>query len=205
MMPVPVPAHKKRLSKGRRLLRLIGSTLDPRAWAHLFKLVNYYNYSHVAPLREARIGPGAAISPNVFFSNASRIEAGRGLRLGAHCKLWAGPAHGRIILGDDVLMGPEVMITAANYRYNDGHPVTEQAMDEADVVIGNDVWLGTRVMVLPGARIGDGAIVGAGAVVTGEIPPMAIAVGVPARVVGRREVERREVAQGHSSGRTAAS
>lgn len=184
----PAPIHKKRLSKMQKLTRLLGSTFDPRAWAHLFKMVNYYNYSHVTPMRIMKIGPDAAISPNVFFSNPERISAGRGLRLGAHCKLWAGPAHGRIVLGDDVLFGPEVMITAANYRFNEGHPVTEQAMDEADVVIGNDVWLGTRVMVLPGVTIGDGAIIGAGSVVTKDVPAMSIAVGIPARVVGQRSI-----------------
>ena len=80
------------------------------------------------------------------------------------------------------------MVTAAGYRFNDGSPVTEQAMNEANVVIGNDVWLGTRAIILPGARIGNGAIVGAGAIVTGEIPPFAIAVGTPARVVGMRQL-----------------
>lgn len=183
----PTSAHKKRLSRPARLLRLVVSALDPRAWAHALKIVNYYNYSHATPLRKIRLGPGAAISPNSVFSNPERIKAGRGLRLGARCTLWAGPARGRIIIGDDVLFGPDVLVTAANYRFNDGHPVTQQAMDEADVVIGSDVWLGARVIVLPGARIGNGAIIGAGAIVRGEIPAMAIAVGTPARVVGQRE------------------
>jgi acetyltransferase-like isoleucine patch superfamily enzyme len=92
------------------------------------------------------------------------------------------------VIGDDVLFGPEVMVTAAGYRFNDGAPVTEQAMDEDDVIIGRDVWLATRVIVMPGARIGDGAIIGAGAIVTGDIPAHAIAVGMPARVVGRRQI-----------------
>lgn len=183
------PAHKKRLSKGRRLMRLLTSTCDPRAWAHVLKLVNYYNYSHVTPLRSLRIGPGAGISPNASFSNPERIEAGRGLHLGAHCTLWAGPRHGRIVMGDNVLFAPNVLITAANYRFNDGHPVTEQAMEEADVIIGNDVWLGAGVIVLPGARIGDGAVIAAGAVVRGEIPAMAIAAGMPARVVSWRHTD----------------
>ena len=79
-------------------------------------------------------------------------------------------------------------MTAAGYRFNDGQPVTAQAMDEADVIIGNDVWLATRVIVLPGAVIGDGAVIGAGAVVRDEIPAFAIAVGMPARVVGYRQI-----------------
>lgn len=89
---------------------------------------------------------------------------------------------------DGVLFGPEVMITASGYRYNDGRPVTDQASDEADVVIGDDVWLGTRVTVLPGVRIGDGAIIGAHSVVRDDIPAMAVAVGSPARVVSDRRI-----------------
>lgn len=183
------PAHKQRLSKPARFLRLIGSFLDPRAWAHVIKLVNYYNYSHVTPLRSIRIGPGASISPNVGFANPERIEIGARVRLGARCILWAGPGTGRIVLGDDVMLGPEVMLTASSYRYDDGQPITDQAMNEADVVIGNDVWIGTRAVLLPGARIRDGAIIGAHAVVHGEIPPMSIAVGSPARVVGARHIQ----------------
>lgn len=180
------PVHKARLGRAARLKRLIGGALDPRAWAHAVKLMNYYNYSHLQPLRKMTLGPGAAISPNAVFANPERIVAGRGLRLGARCTLWAGPGHGRIAIGDDVLFGPDVLVTAANYRINDGHPVTDQAMDEADVVIGNDVWLATRVVVLPGVTIGDGAVLGAGAVVTKDVPAMAIAAGAPARVVGWR-------------------
>ena len=87
-----------------------------------------------------------------------------------------------------MLFGPEVFLTAANYRFNEGSPVTKQAMDEGDVVIGNDVWLGARVMVLPGVTIGDYAVVGAGSIVTKSIPRGAIAVGAPARIVGKRTV-----------------
>lgn len=61
------------------------------------------------------------------------------------------------------------MITAASYRFNEGQPVTRQPMDEADIVIGDDVWIGTRGIVL------SGAIIGAGALVREDVPPMAIA------------------------------
>ncbi|MEP4525600.1 MAG: acyltransferase [Alloalcanivorax venustensis] len=184
----PPPVRKRSLSRPRRALRALLATLDPRSWAHGLKLLNYYNYSHVIPRRSMSIGANAAISPNAIFSNPERIVIGRGLNLGARCHLWAGPSRGRIVIGDDVLFGPEVMVTAASYRFNDGQPVTAQAMDEADVIIGNDVWIATRVTILPGTVIGDGAVIGAGAVVRGEIPPFAIAVGTPARVVGHRQI-----------------
>lgn len=179
-------ARKAMLGKSARLARLLLSAVDPRAWAHLLKIVNYYNYTHVAPLRRVRIGSGAAISPNASFLNPERIEIGRNFRIGARSALWAGPGEGRIRIGDDVLLGPDVLITAANYRFNDGRPVTRQAMDEADVEIGDDVWLGARVLVMPGVTIGPGAVIGAGAVVTRDVAPMTIAVGSPARAVGRR-------------------
>ena len=183
--------RKRSLGIVGRLMRLIGSTLDPRAWLHVFKLVNYYNYSHVTPRRKMRVGRNPAISPNAVFSNPERIIIGDRVKIGARCHIWAGHATGQVHIGDDCLFGPEVMITAASYRYNDGAPVTDQLMDEADVVIGRDVWLATRAIVLPGATIGDGAVIAAGAIVKDEIPAFAIAAGQPARVVGQRTPSRR--------------
>ncbi|MGB3554787.1 MAG: acyltransferase [Jannaschia sp.] len=183
------PAHKARPSKLQRLLRLLGAACDPRAWAHMIKIMNYYNYAHVTPLRSISMGKNPSISPNVAFANPMRITIGDHVRLGVRCVIWAGPAQGRVTIGNDVMFGPEVMITASSYRYDDGQPVTDQAMDEADVVVGNDVWVGTRSVLLPGTTIGDGAIIGAHAVVRGEIPPMSVAVGSPARVVSQRVIK----------------
>lgn len=190
------PAHKRRRGRGARFLRLLGGALDPRAWAHAVRIVNYYNYAHVQPRRRIAMGPGCAISPNAVFSNPENIRLGARVSLGARCHLWAGPGRGRITIGDDVLFGPEVMVTAASYRYDDGQPVTAQAMDEADVTIGRDAWLGTRAVVLPGATVGEGAIIGAGALVRGSIPPFAIAVGAPARVIGRRRLAKAPAPEG---------
>lgn len=58
--------------------------------------------------------------------------------------------------------------------------------DREPVRIGDDVWIGARVTILPGADIGNGAVIGAGSVVRGKIPPMVVAAGNPARVVGMR-------------------
>lgn len=85
-------------------------------------------------------------------------------------------------------MAPEVLLVASTYRINDGQPVTRQAMDEADIVIGDDVWIGARAIVLQGVSIGDGAVIAAGAVVRQDVPPFAVVAGVPARVVSQRQV-----------------
>ena len=183
--------HKKRPSRAVRALRLVGSALDPRAWAHLVRFVNHLNITHVVPRRTLSLPHPFNISPDVNLSKTARISAGPGLRLGSGCFLWAGHATGHIRMGRDVMFGPGVMVTCSGYRFNDGQPVTDQAMDEADVVIGNDVWVGARAIILPGAHIGDGAIIAAGAVVRGSVPAFAIVAGMPARVVGQRQLDNR--------------
>lgn len=187
------PAHKERLAKPKRFVRLLWSLIDPRAWAHVIKLVNYYNYTHVQPMRKMSVGPvgeTGGIAPNISIVNPQNITIGARAAIGAYCHLWAGNGEARIVMGDDALLAPHVMLVCSTYRVNDGQPVTKQAMDEADIVIGNDVWIGAHATVLPGVTIGDGAIIGAGALVRKDVPPFSIAVGVPARVVGQRDLNR---------------
>ena len=161
--------------------------LDPRLLGHLAKVARFYAYAHVEPRRRLTAGPGLRMSPTASLRNGERITLGRGVHVGERCYLWAGDATGRIRIGDDVLLAPEVFITASNYGTVAGRPVMTQPKREADVVIGDDVWLGARVVVLPGVTVADGAIVGAGSVVTKDVPANAIAAGIPARVVAWRD------------------
>ena len=183
------------------------SQLDPRAWFQLLRLVHYYNYSHVTPRRLVDIGPGVRMAPNVSLANGERIKIGAYSHVGARCSIWAGDSVGKITLGRPALRGPEVFITASNYQTEPGTPVMDQPKVERDVVIGDDVWLGARVMVVAGVEIGDGCIIGASSVVTRSIPAGSIAVGNPARVVGHRgdqkanaEVRRADAPLGASRG-----
>lgn len=178
--------HKSRKSRSQKFQRLLGSTFDPRSWAHMIKIANFYNYTHVQQKRQMTCGSGVNIGPTANFANAQNITLGDRVSVGANNCLWAGPGKGRIILGNDVLLAPNVMITAANYRFNDGSPVNDQAMDETDIIIGDDVWLGAGVVVLAGAEIGDGAIVAAGTIVRENVPPMAIVSGTGGNIVGKR-------------------
>jgi acetyltransferase-like isoleucine patch superfamily enzyme len=180
--------------KNSRALGFGLSLLDPRPWFHLFRLVHYYNYNHVRPRRLADIGPGVRMSPTASLRNGERIKIGAYSHIGANCSIWAGDSVGRITLGRHALLGPEVFITASNYQTAPGTPVMDQPKLERDVVIGDDVWLGARVMVVAGVEIGDGCIVGACSVVTRSIPAGSIAVGNPARVVGQRGDRKAEAA-----------
>lgn len=162
---------------------------DPRSYLHLFRLLHYYSYSHVRERSRMRIGPRSGLAPNVSLRNGARIQLGSDTRIGERCYLWAGDATGRISIGNHVSLAPEVFITASDYRFVAGKPFRDQEKKERDVTIGNDVWLGARVVVTAGVTIGDGCIVGAGAVVTRDLPPNSIAVGMPARVVASRPAE----------------
>ncbi len=86
------------------------------------------------------------------------------------------------------MMGPEVHIYATSHGYTDtGRPMRLQGYTPPrPVVIEDDVWIGTRAIILPGVRVGAGSIIGAGAVVTKSVPPYSIVAGNPARVVKSR-------------------
>jgi acetyltransferase-like isoleucine patch superfamily enzyme len=181
-------AKKQVFSKRHKLLSLLISFVDPGNYVHMLRRVNFYYYQHVLPLRRIKLGENSHISPFAVFHHPQRIEIGRNVRIGDRVYLWAGHETARIIIGDDVMLGPDVMINTSTYRYQDGSPIWAQAMDEADIVVGDDVWIGARAMLMPGAKIGAGSVIGAGAVVQGEIPPMSIALGMPARVVLKRQI-----------------
>ena len=90
-------------------------------------------------------------------------------------------------IGDSVLIADDVYVSDFDHKFADlAVPIKDQGIAKSRVRIGRDVWLGTKVTVARGVVIGEGAVVGANAVVTRDLPPFAVAVGVPARVVKDR-------------------
>lgn len=183
--PSMMPDHES--TPGARLGRALRSLLDFRSYLHVFRLIHFYGYSHVQPKSLMQIGRGSTLAPNVSLQYGNLISIGDNCRIGERCYLWAGPKTGRIRIGNDVSFAPEVFVVASNYQFKAGRPFREQPQEELDIVIGNDVWLGARVIVTAGVVIGDGCVVGAGSVVTHDLPPNSIAAGVPARVMKTRE------------------
>ena len=177
---------KSKPTRRQRFFRLLKSVFDPRAIGHALKIVNYYNYTHVAELAKAQRGHDVQISPTVSFTNGQNVVLGDRARIGANVSIWAGNGSARIVIGPDVLIAPSVMITASNYRINEGAPVTDQAMKESDVTIGTDVWIGYGAVILPGVTIGDSAIIGAGAIVRNDVPECAIVSTTESHVIGYR-------------------
>ncbi|WP_281291052.1 acyltransferase [Thiohalocapsa marina] len=136
--------------------------------------------------------PGIALGDRVAINDAVVINANRGfVRLGE--RSWLGPfclvyGNGGVTIGRNVLIaGHSSINTVSHAAERCDVPINDQPVLTDPVVIEDDCWLGLNVVVLQGVTIGRGCIIGAGAVVTRSIPPWSIAVGVPARVVGRRE------------------
>lgn len=98
---------------------------------------------------------------------------------------------GGLTIGDDCLLGFEnIILTSSHCVDRVDVNVVDQGMVSAPVFIGDDVWTGCRVVILPGVRIGSHAVIGAGSVVTKDVPEWAVAAGVPAKVIRDRRDDR---------------
>lgn len=98
---------------------------------------------------------------------------------------------GSVTIGDHVMMGPECVLLSHNHRFDRlDIPMCQQGFSEEQPIhIGNDVWIGTRAIILPGVMVGDHSVVGAGAVVTKDVPPYAVVGGVPAKILKMRNAQ----------------
>ena len=93
-------------------------------------------------------------------------------------------AQDRITVGENTTIAPFCFITDFNHEYkNKNISVMKQGYSTSQVKIGNNVWIGTHCVVLPGVKIGSGSVIGAGSIVTHNIPSDSIAVGNPAKVI----------------------
>jgi acetyltransferase-like isoleucine patch superfamily enzyme len=110
----------------------------------------------------------------------ARLSIGRSVYVGAYCNI---RCSGEIAIGEDARLAQFVSIVDANYSFHERDlPITETV----HVRIGPGAWIAAQVVVLPGVDIGEGAVIGAGSVVTRSVPAFAIAPGNPAKVIGYR-------------------
>lgn len=127
----------------------------------------------------------------IFDNCGEKVDIGRKIKFSAHISLANNSGigdscyfQGEVSIGEHVMIAPQAAFIATTHCFDSTQmPMNLQGSIDKGIVIGNDVWIGYRAIVLAGVTVGDGAIVGAGAVVTKDVPEYAIVGGSPAKIL----------------------
>lgn len=130
-----------------------------------------------------RLGTNSYIYHSVYIEHPEHIFIGNNTLVprGTDMK-----GMGKIVIGNNVLLGPSISFYTNRHEFkNTSVALTKQKSTQGEIHIGNDSWIGGRVVILPNISIGNHCVVGAGAVVTKNIPDRSVAVGNPAKIIKR--------------------
>ena len=140
--------------------------------------------------KKVEIGRGSTIGPFVYITLQSQVDGylkiGEFSEISSNCSILCG---GGIEIGDHVHIGPGVSIVSATNYYLPNWEIWKNPLKKGRIVIGDNVHIGTNAVILPGVTIGEGSVVGAGAVVTKDVDKGVIVAGVPAKVLKVRKNE----------------
>lgn len=141
----------------------------------------YSNYE-----KNIEIGDNTKIMPYAkIIPQQGLIKIGENCTIQYGCLLYG---IGGLSIGNNTRIAAHTIITPMNHIFDDPNVlICQQGETARGISIGNDVWVGGNVKILDGVSIGDGSVIGAGSVVVKDIPPYMIAVGVPAKVIKKRE------------------
>ena len=173
-MSVPIPLEHDWFA------RPLPANLDAGQGTWIYSAFSCLHYASTRS-RGVRIGRHCGIYRGTFFDLGPDAE----VVIGDYCAVVGAiiATNGRVEVGDYTFIAHEVVIADSGAAMP--WPRRSPAPSAADIVIGRNVWIGARAIVLGGARIGEGAIVGAAAVVSGEVPPYSIVAGNPSKIVGK--------------------
>lgn len=139
-----------------------------------------------AELTDSSVPDSFRLFPPYYTDCGVNTRVGENVFINACCNV---QDQGGVRIGNDCLIGHAVVIATLNHAED---PLQRQSLTARPVLIEDYVWIGSHVTICPGVTIGYGSIIGAGAVVTKDVPPLSVAVGVPARVIRSIEVSDRE-------------
>ena len=132
---------------------------------------------HFLPLRKISRGVGCVIDRQTWLMNGHNISLGDFVKISAFSSIMAGKVS-TIKIGTNTIIGPGVVVVSLNHGTDvNGVPIRYQEWKdtaEDSIVIGDDVWIGANVVILPGTSIGNGSVIGAGTIIKGVVPPNTI-------------------------------
>jgi maltose O-acetyltransferase len=133
------------------------------------------------------LGRDCVLLPGIRIAYPERLTLGDGVGIEKGTLI---NAAGGVTIGSHTVISFECVILSGNHRYLDGAKLPFDEVDiEKPVVIGENVWMGYRSMVVPGVKVGEGAVIAMGAVVASDVPRLAIVGGCPARILKLRDEE----------------
>lgn len=172
-----------------RIWKLTGRVLIPMLLVRLYYLVKHRAFissrAEVDLVSSTDWGTGCIISAFAKVKIRGPFVMGRRVHIASGSFIGVGPSG--MTVGDDAMISPNCTILTGSYRFDRlGVPLQEQGTVGKPVRIGHRVWIGSNAVLLAGSDVGDDAIVSAGSVVTGIVPPNTIVLGNPAKVIFTR-------------------
>lgn len=160
--------------------KLLGFILGHHSIYKFLDPLNNFYWRHTLKFfgLKSKVSKGCEIIEPKFVSVGSNVYIGR------RVSIYGG---GGVDIGNDVLIANDCVLMSRNHQFSRSQKINSQGFSYKKITIKDDVWLGTKVIVLAGVTIGEGAIVAAGAVVTKDVEPYSIVAGVPAKIIGYRQ------------------
>lgn len=161
--------------------------VDRSQFKHIGTNVQFDEPAHILSPECISIDNDVHFMPGIYIS-----PCGKNVVIGSntHCAPYA-CLYGPLIIGKHCAIAAHVVLASVGHGYDRVDiPMVEQQAQTNEVVLEDDVWIGANAVVVGGVRIGTGSIVGAGAVVTRDVPPFSVVGGVPARMLRDRRVAR---------------
>ncbi len=154
-----------------------------------FLKIRYFRYL-INKRRLKHCGDRVIFASGVKLFTPKEISIGNNVRIGANSLL---SGQGGITIGNNIAFGPEVLIWSANHNYFQPSELPyDRTYKKRPVIIEDNVWIGARASVIPGVRVGEGAVVALGAVVTKDVPKCAVVAGNPAKIIKFRNIDKYE-------------
>lgn len=176
-----------RPSKKEYLLQIIITVFSFTFIKHLFSLYAYYIINYVRGKKIANIGKNTKVHPTVILRQAERIFIGENCLINHNNVLQGGKKKGKIIIGSHVHTGANVMMFAFNHGFDRlDVPTINQNYYDGDIIIEDDVWIGAGTVILPGVKVGKGAIIASNSVVNKDVEAFTIVGGVPTQFLKDR-------------------